>query len=141
VLRFLPFLLFCLPLQANAAHCSASTPEAFEQFFTRFAENKAFAISRTVFPLQSSAWEYGLDETNVDVSAPVKWAVSREKFSRTPSLSVHMKENGLRSNIQSLTSKEAVVEIFKPNTDWLTANIFRRHGNCWWFHEYQDHSL
>ncbi|MBS1190554.1 MAG: hypothetical protein H6R10_2346 [Rhodocyclaceae bacterium] len=52
-----------------------------------------------------------------------------------------MRENGLVSKIRKLAARIAVVEVFKPDSDWLTTYHFLRKGNCWFFHEYQDHSL
>ena len=134
-------LLCWAPLPLIAGECRAMQPEAFAAFFSRFADEKPFAVTRTIFPLQQVRWEYGVDAKGNDVSTPVRSRVSKVAFSATPSLSAYMQKNGLTSKIKEITTNTAVVAVFKPDTDWLTTYHFSLKGNCWFFHKYQDYSL
>ncbi|MFN4360259.1 MAG: hypothetical protein ACK4F4_05995 [Hylemonella sp.] len=58
------------PWSAVAAACSAAQPEPFDVFFKRFAGDRAYALERTVLPLQMWRWEYGLDANGKDDSSP-----------------------------------------------------------------------
>lgn len=136
----LTFLLLQSAL-AVAGVCAASSPEEFAPFFSKFSDDKHFAVSRTVFPLRVLKWEYGIDSQGKDESAPRRFRISKSQYETTPSLSSSMKENGLVSRVKSVSTRSAIVEVFKEDTDWLTSHHFKRVSRCWYLHEYQDHSL
>ena len=133
-------LMFYSALSAGSV-CESVAREDFSVFFSRFSDDRQFAINRTIFPLRALKWEFGIDSNGKDESAPVRSRITKAKYAGAPNLSVYMKENGLTSKIKSATSRFAVVEVFKDGTDWLTTRHFERKGNCWFLYEYQDHSL
>ncbi|MDD5329008.1 MAG: hypothetical protein PHX38_03320 [Sulfuricella sp.] len=124
-----------------ASDCNARTPEAFPDFFSRFAADKGFSVKRAIFPLQAVKWEFGVDANGKDEPAPVRFRISKAQFESAPSLSNHMRENGLTSRTKSVGSKSAAVDVFKEDTDWLTTHHFVRRGNCWFLYKYEDSSL
>ena len=137
-------VLIVLLLQATlavAGVCTASSPEEFAPFFSKFSDDKHFAVSRTVFPLRALKWEYGIDSQGKDESAPRRFRIPKAKYETTPSLSSSMKEHGLTSRVKGVSTRSAIVEVFKEGTDWLTSHHFKRIGRCWFLYEYQDHSL
>lgn len=137
-------LLICLLFLAVpglAGACEAAQPESFAPFFTRFAADKGFAVSRTQYPLQVLVWEYGVDAGGKDASAARRSQVSRVADAKAPSLSASMRDQGLTSRPKHVGPRTAVVEVFKPDTDWLMTYHFRRLGRCWYLQEFQNHSL
>jgi hypothetical protein len=133
-------LMFYSALSAGSV-CEPVAPEDFLEFFSRFSDDRQFAINRTIFPLRALKWEFGIDANGKDESAPVRSRIPKAQYASGPSLSVYMKENGLTSKIKSATSRSAIVEVFKDDSDWLTTRHFVRKRNCWFLYEYQDHSL
>jgi hypothetical protein len=126
---------------ARAQTCDAQKPENFHQFFVKFSESKRFAVSRSLFPLKVVQWEYGVDENGKEESSTKISYTEKIVFQTTPPLSAYMREHGLESKIKSTKSNSSIVEVFKPETCWVETWHFVRKGNCWYFHEHQDHSL
>jgi hypothetical protein len=140
--RFVALALLMLYSTLSVAGvCESVAPEEFAVFFSKFTDDKQFSIGRTIFPLRALKWEFGIDASGKDESAPVRSRIPKEKYANAPSLSAYMRENGLTAKIKNVTSRSAVVEVFKDGTDWLTTRHFVRKGNCWFLYEYQDHSL
>jgi hypothetical protein len=135
------FFLLCISISAQAGECSPGKPEPFNSFVQRFAYEPEFAIRRTVFPLRILKWQYGMDENGKDVSAPERWQITQADFAGWPSLASAMQENGLASRIAVKTGTRAVLEVFRPNTDWLLQFHFRIRNGCWLFWQYEDRSL
>ncbi|MFN4360260.1 MAG: hypothetical protein ACK4F4_06000 [Hylemonella sp.] len=52
-----------------------------------------------------------------------------------------MAGNGLQAKVKSRKKTAVVVEVFKPNTDWLVSWHFRTKSGCWYFWRHEDHSL
>lgn len=134
-------LFFCIfLLSANA--CTIPANEDFSTFFSRFSGEKTFAESRTIYPLRVLTWEYGIDENGKDESAPIlSYVYKQEDEKHLNLLSTYMKENGLKSEIESLTPDAAVVHVFKEDTDWSMTYHFSRKGKFWFLSEFQNHSL
>lgn len=128
-------------VQAQAEDCKAKVREQFSAFFSRYETDKQFAISRTTFPLRSLKREFGLDEKGRDVPSVIRSSISQAQFSASPALSTYAKENGLSSRIKPPAARSAIVEVFKPDTDWLISYHFQLKGSCWFLSEYQDQSL
>lgn len=136
----LPFFLLLLLPTAHANECPSGAPEAFASFFSRFADDKAFAISRTVFPLRAKRLEFGLPPQGNNAPMPVRFRIAKPQYENQPSLSAYIKHNQLKSRVRRLGSHSAVVAIYKEDSDWLTTEHFVRRDNCWFLHEHQDHS-
>ena len=142
MIRALGLLLSVMYSALAGAHdCAATSPESFSVFFAKFADDKPFSVSRTLFPLRALKWEYGIDSKGKDESAPSRFTVPKNRYAATPSISATIKEHGMTSRIKSAESHMVVVEIFKDGSDWYTSHHFKRVGNCWYLYEYQDHSL
>lgn len=133
--------LLSAPIAALAVDCSASRPEAFAPFFDRFSSEPAFALSRTVFPLQVLKWEYGLDSGGKDVSAPVKSLLSRDAFAQQSALKNYWADNGLQARIKKVAPAAAAVEVSKDSSDWLVSYRFKIKSGCWYLWQYEDQSL
>lgn len=140
--RSLAFLIaVTITAPAYAFDCKAREPESFATFFSHFSDDKQFATSRTIYPIRSIKWEFGVDDNGNDVSAPTRSTISREKNSKAPTLSAYMTENGLTARTKPLSQRVVEVEVLKPNTDWIVIFRFARKGHCWFFTEYEDQSL
>lgn len=133
--------LLVAPLATFALDCSYARPEAFASFFERFGKEPAFAISRTVFPLQFLKWEYGIDSSGKDESAPVKSFLPKESFANWKALNSYMKDNGLQFRFKKVTATVAVVDVFKDSSDWLVSYHFKVKSGCWYLWQYEDQSL
>lgn len=126
---------------ANAVECSPKTPEPFARFLQRFSTEPIFSVKRTVLPLRTLKWEYGLDDKGKDASAPVKSFISARDYLQWPTLDSYMISNTLRSAIDSQGRTAAVLKVFKPDTDWQMLYHFKRQKGCWLFWKYEDQSL
>lgn len=135
-------LLFICIFLLSASACTTTANEDFSIFLSRFSEEKTFAKSRTIYPLKVLTWEYGIDENGKDESAPILSYISKQEDEKyLNSLSSYMKENGLKSKIESLTPDAAVVHVFKEDTDWSMTYHFSRKGRSWYLIEFQNQSL
>jgi hypothetical protein len=139
-MRRIFILLCCLSLSAlsNAEECERTGKEDFSRFLTRFSIDKAFAVSRTVYPLNVVLWHHGLDGT--DVEPPTRSLLTKEKDEATPSLGSYMSDNGLTSYVLAVESRAALVEVYRDGTNWVETFHFARNGRCWYLREFQDHS-
>jgi hypothetical protein len=123
------------------AKCQVTTVERFASFFTQFADGKEFASNRTLYPLKVIRNEYGVDANGKDEQKKVESMVSKAADASYPTLHVFMQTNSLKSELKTLSSRSAVVEVFKPDTDWLLTYHFQRRGNCWHLQQIENHSL
>lgn len=136
--------LFCamlMPGMVHAAGCSPKRPEPVAPFLNRFSTEPAFAVRRTVLPLQRLKWEYGANANGEDESAAVKSLITRQDYLRWPPLDSAMKSNNLTSAIERQTATEVVLKIFQQDTDWLTLYHFRLQNGCWFLWQFEDQSL
>jgi hypothetical protein len=142
--KLLVSVVFLLGLSTGSATglaCSSTQSEPFDGFFQRFSSDRTFALERTVLPLQMWQWEYGVDANGKDDSAPKKSLLARNDYLKWPVLKEHMTQNGLQSKVKSRKKTATVVEVFKPDTDWLVSWHFRAQSGCWYFWRHEDHSL
>lgn len=125
---------------ASYAQCEAQAKEPFADFFTRFAASKAFAINRTLYPTKTIRHEYGLEDGK-EVHDKVETTVTRVMDATSPTITELLQRNSMESKQRSLSSRVAVVEVFKPDSDWLLTYHFQARGNCWYLHHIEDRSL
>jgi hypothetical protein len=139
-MRRIFILLCCLSLSAfaSAEECKRTEKEDFSQFLTRFSGDKAFAVSRTVYPLNVVLWHHGLDGS--DVAPPTRSLLAKEKEEAAPSLDSYMNDNGLTSYVLAVESRAALIEMYRDGTNWVETFHFTRTGRCWYLREVQDHS-
>ena len=135
------FFLLIAFVSASYAKCEATTKESFVVFFPRFAASKVFATDRTIYPSKTIRHEYGLDSRGKDVDVSVETVVTKKMDARYPSIGEFMKTNSMESKQKSLSSSNAVVDIFKPDSDWLLSYHFQLRGKCWYLYHIEDHSL
>lgn len=133
-------LVLLCPTISIADSCKAVDREEFSSFLSRFMKDHSFSVSRTLFPLKSLKWEYGLDGDGKDDSAPRRSLISKLEYEKSLSPATSMKKNGLAFKIKGIKPRSAIVEVFKPDTGWLESYHFIRKGNCWYLDEFQDHS-
>ncbi len=133
------FLVMCGSLAQGK--CDASSQEEFPDFFSKFASSKLFAAGRTIYPHVVIRHDYGLDERGKEVDKKIKTFVTREIDASYPALSDYMRANSLEYKQKSQSTSKAVVEVFKPDSDWLFSYRFMRKGKCWYLTEIEDHSL
>jgi chlorite dismutase len=122
------------------AKCQVTTIERFAPFFSQFADSKEFADNRTLYPLKVTRNEYGVDANGRNASLKIQSMVSKAENASYPTLSVFMQTNSLESKRKTLSSRSAVVEVFRPDSDWLLSYHFQRRSNCWYLLRVEDHS-
>jgi hypothetical protein len=127
-----------LPLIAQA-ECMSNAPEPFGKFINVFARDKAFATSRTRYPI--SVLRHELGSTNGDEKYDmVDTTVSKAEDAATPTIETIVRNTGLEMSTSMLNKANATVELAKPETDWLVTFHFERKGHCWYLKRIEDHS-
>lgn len=132
-------VLFVVPL-STLAECKATGRENFAEFFSLFAEQKSFAIARTIYPTYVLRHEYGVEDDK-EVHSVVKTPVSKSTDASSPTMNEFALKNGLQLTTQSQKGKASIVRMEKPDSDWLLTYHFVRRGSCWFLHHIEDHSL
>jgi len=139
-MRLLFALLFLFLSNISAALCNSGVTEDFGIFFAKFSEEKLFAVERTIYPTYTLRNEYGF-ENGKDAHSVVKTLITKSMDVNTPTINEILRKNSMESKVKSLTVSHAVVDIFKPDTDWLLNYHFEVRGACWYLHHIEDHSL
>lgn len=139
-MRPLLALLICFFSVQGFAQCKSITAENFQDFIDEFAASKPLAMSRTIYPTYTLRHEVGVENGKEIVSA-VKTTVSKTKDESTPTIKQILVKNQMAMNVKDLRKKQATVEIFKPDTDWLLTYHFVVRQGCWYLHHIEDHSL
>ena len=134
-------LLLCFPLLANAVRCDSFENENFLTYFFRFASDKAFATSRTIYPLKVLAQKYGIDEMGSDLSSVTRLLRSKRQDAELPSLSSTLQEGNLIARVHEKSDNSTVVQIFGQNSEWGQTYHFSRKGKCWFLREFREHSI
>lgn len=133
-------LLAALMLPASAvANCRSSAAEPFARFVDAFGRDKAFAVTRTEYPL--SLLKHGESDEEEGGRAIVRTRVSKHDDAAMPAMAEFARENGLELSTRSLQKTSAIVRMEKPDTDWLLTYHFVRKGACWYLRRIEDHSL
>jgi hypothetical protein len=140
-MRTISFFVLIAFVSASYAKCEVATKESFDDFFPRFAASKDFATDRTIYPSKTIRHEYGLDSQGKGVDVSVETVVTKKMDAPYPPIGEFMKTNSMESKQKSLSSRHAVVDIYKPNSDWLLSYHFQLKGRCWYLHHIEDHSL
>lgn len=121
-----------------AGQCTLKEIESFYDFYARFSTDKSFSMQRTIYPLKNKLWSPD-DKTDVAIFKEVYTKFEDDKTQ--PPLLTYLRENQLENKFTKRTNKEYLVEVYKPDTDWLLYFHFRRNGNCWFLYEVEDYSL
>jgi hypothetical protein len=130
--------MIAMPGQVHA--CDSTHPENFTTFFTRFSGDKAFALSRTIYPSTRTHYEYRMEDGKQQITERQRKVAKRDDANYPP-LGEYIKSIGLESKAQVLSADEAIVEIFKPHTSGLLTYHFSLTRGCWFLREIQNHSL
>jgi len=136
----LPLLLF-VPALAWAGVCNSPGREDFLTFFFHFSNTKDFAVSRTIYPLKVLAQKYGIDELGNDLSTSTRLLRPKREDAQLPSLSSTLQEGNLIAKVHEKSADSYVVQVFGQNSEWGQTYHFLRKGNCWFFHEFREHSI
>lgn len=137
LIRSYLLLVLLLPLGA-LAQCRSDGPESFATFIETFGRDKAFAVTRTEYPLTSLRYSPADNEKGSDV---VTTRIGRADDAAAPQLGAIARADGLQLSTSSLTANTATVRMEKPDTDWLLTYHFVRNGLCWYLQRVEDHSL
>lgn len=122
------------------AQCTAAADEPFARFFDTFSGDKAFAMTRTVYPLILLLHPMA-DDDEVLGNQIVEKRLARDDDARMEALAPYARDNGLQLSTASLSRTEATVRMEKPDTDWLLTYHFVREGRCWTLRRIEDHSM
>ena len=140
IVRLLLALSFVFLSAQAFAQCKSVPAEIFQDFIDGFSESKTLAMSRTIYPTYTLRHEAGVENGKEIVSA-IKTTVSKADDVATPTITQLLARNQLTMRVKNVGNKQATVEVFKPDTDWLLSYHFvERHG-CWFLHHVEDHSL
>lgn len=122
---------------------TATRDEDFNSFFTQYSTNKAFSLSRSVFPIRSFKYEYGVDQHGKEETAVIETRVVSDTLAKQPTLSEYAATNGLSVEIQPApdTPLKHRVKVYKQGTDWLVEYHFIKTDNRWYLYETHDYSL
>ena len=135
-----PFFLLLLAFSVNAsANCQAGPIEPFGEFLKVFGENKSFAIKRTDYPLIHIDHDY--DDGTPTPPAVKRSLISKNDDAATLPIAVLARESNLELNLISQKKLSAVVQMQKPDTDWMLTYHFLRKGSCWYLSRIEDYSL
>lgn len=139
-MRLLFIILLFAVSNTSAAPCTSEVTEDFGIFFAKFSEDKSFAVNRTLYPTYIEQHKYGI-ENGKEAHSSIKTKVTKSTDLATPTITEILRKKNMESKVKSLTIKNAVVEVFKPDTDWLLSYHFMVRGSCWYLHHIEDHSL
>jgi hypothetical protein len=120
--------------------CDAKHPEDFTSFFTKYSDDKEFALSRTIYPSLRTRYEYRIEDGKQQITERQR-KVARQDDAKFPPLGEYMKSIGLESRPQQITKNEATVELSKPGSQGLLTYHFSLTRGCWFLREVQNHSL
>ncbi len=135
----LTLLIFFFSTQ-GFAQCKSAPAETFQDFLAKFTESKPLAMSRTIYPTYTLRHEVGV-ENGKEVTSAVKTTVSKTKDETTPTIKQILVKNQMAMNVKDVRKKQATVEVFKADTDWLLTYHFVERQGCWYLHHIEDHSL
>jgi hypothetical protein len=133
-------LLIAISSPSPAFACDQKQREDFTTFFTRFSDDKAFALSRTIYPSTRTRYEYRMEDGKQQITERQR-KVAKQDDARYPPLGEYMKSIGLQSKPQEISGNEAVVEVFRPGAHGLLTYHFSLTRGCWFLREIQNHSL
>jgi hypothetical protein len=127
-----------MPLSAGAA-CSSAKPEPFGKFLQAFGEDKRFAVTRTVYPLDYHDFvDDGVQEGRMRVTKRIE----KDEDAGYPAIAVFARDNDVALATTSVKKAEAIVQMAKPGTDSLVLKyFFVRQRGCWYLRRIEDHSL
>ncbi len=122
---------------------AATQNEDFNLFFTQYSTNKTFSLSRSIFPIRSFKYEYGVDQHGKEETAVIETRVVSDTLAKQPTLSEYATTNGLSIEIQPAhaNSPKRIVKVYKQGTDWLIEYHFIKTDNLWYLNETHDYSL
>jgi len=139
-MRLLLTFLFLVISNTSIALCNSGVDENFGIFLAKFSDEKKFSVNRTLYPTYTLRHEYGV-ENGKEVHSTVKTIITKDDDSATPTIAEILRINSMETKVKSTNSTNAVVNVYKPDTDWLLSYHFKLRGSCWYLHHIEDHSL
>jgi len=137
VTRLVTLLVLLLPASAFA-QCDSRRPEPFAAFFETFGRDKAFAVSRTAYPLRMLRYYEAENAQGFDITSTL---IQPAEDAAEPALAAVAHANSLQLYASSIAARTATVRMEKPDTDWLLTYHFVRKGRCWYLARIEDFSL
>lgn len=132
-------LVTLLLLPASAfAQCDSRRPEPFAAFFETFGRDKAFAVSRTAYPLRMLNYHDAENAQGFDITGTL---IQQAEDAAEPALAADARAHGLQLYASSVAARTATVRMEKPDTDWLLIYHFVRKGRCWYLDRIENLSL
>ncbi|RTL43561.1 MAG: hypothetical protein EKK53_09425 [Burkholderiales bacterium] len=125
----LALLVLCAAGAAQASECSTAKPEPFEDFYSRFSADTAFAQSRTVLPLLTRRW-YDDDWLEYADEPETVW-VAREAYVQRPSVASESRARHLAPVIKPVAANAVSVELRDARYSASQALFFKLDGGCW----------
>jgi hypothetical protein len=121
-------------VEAATNRCPSRT---FEGFFAAFADSVDLQKAFTRRPLRSDS----IDARTEPEPKPITKMLSAEalEFPLVPSRQ-QVADEGLEISIKT-SGSDTVVELTKPETDYMVSYYFERAGDCWRLHRKNDESL
>lgn len=132
--------VFLLAVSTPLLACNPERPEKFSTFFNRFLEDKKFAVSRTIYPVNQVSLEYYIEDGKQHI-AETRRKIEKVQDTKYPALGIYLESMGIASRVQEASAAKAVVEVFKPGANGFATYHFLPVRGCWFLYEMQNHFL
>jgi hypothetical protein len=137
---FLPIAPFLVGFAAPALACNPIQPENFSAFFDGFSSDKAFAVSRTIYPSARIRYEYGVEDGKQQITE-IRRTVSKKEDMKYPPIGVYTRSMGLEPKPREVSRTQAVIALSAPENSGLLTYHFTLKQGCWFLQEIQQHLL
>lgn len=137
---FLPQASLLIGLTAPAFACDSSRPEDFSTFFAGFSNDKAFAVSRTIYPSARIRYEYGMEDGKQQITE-IRRVVTKKEDMKYPAIGAYTQSMGLELKPKEVSRAQAVIELVQPESSSLLTYHFALKQGCWFLQEIQQHLL
>ena len=136
----LPLASLIVGLSDPALACNANRPEDFSTFFAAFSADKAFAVSRTIYPSSRIRYEYGMEDGKQQITE-IRRTVTKKEDMKYPAIGAYTQSMGLELRPKEVSRTQAVIELVQPETSSLLTYHFALRQGCWLLQEIQQHLL
>jgi hypothetical protein len=134
-------LVACSRQTAPAPHIEAAASRCpsrnFDSFFAAFSDSAEAQKQFTRSPLRSDSIDAGAEPEPKPVTKML--SAQELEFPLVPT-SQQVSDEGLATSFKA-SGNEMVVELTKPDTDYMVSYYFERAGECWRLYRKDDASL
>lgn len=121
-------------IEASVSRCPSQT---FEGFFAAFSDSAEVQKTFTRLPLRSDSIDAGAEPEPRPITK--MFSAQELEFPLVPDKR-QVANEGLETSFKP-SGNDMVVEVSKPDTDYMISYYFERAGDCWRLHRKNDASL